>query len=160
MLVGRSLRFRRTLAAAPPFPVKLLRTFTGALFFSALVGGTARSREILISKQNRRGETSPRRFWSRRRDLRLWRRAPVHTTPWCAVCVRSSLFLFFSRKRLAHARPSTLKSRRTSFSIPKNRADKCLLCFLVEATGFEPTTSWSRTKRATKLRYASTAFLL
>ncbi len=27
--------------------------------------------------------------------------------------------------------------------------------FLVEATGFEPTTSWSRTKRATKLRYAS-----
>ena len=29
--------------------------------------------------------------------------------------------------------------------------------FLVEATGFEPTTSWSRTKRATKLRYASIA---
>ena len=28
--------------------------------------------------------------------------------------------------------------------------------YLVEATGFEPTTSWSRTKRATKLRYAST----
>ena len=28
---------------------------------------------------------------------------------------------------------------------------------LVEATGFEPTTSWSRTKRATKLRYASIA---
>ena len=27
--------------------------------------------------------------------------------------------------------------------------------FLVEATGFEPTTFWSRTKRATKLRYAS-----
>ena len=26
---------------------------------------------------------------------------------------------------------------------------------MVEATGFEPTTSWSRTKRATKLRYAS-----
>ena len=26
---------------------------------------------------------------------------------------------------------------------------------LVEATGFEPTTSWSLTKRATKLRYAS-----
>ena len=31
------------------------------------------------------------------------------------------------------------------------------VCFLVEATGFEPTTSWSRTKRATKLRYASIA---
>ena len=26
---------------------------------------------------------------------------------------------------------------------------------LVEATGLEPTTSWSLTKRATKLRYAS-----
>ena len=30
---------------------------------------------------------------------------------------------------------------------------KCL--FLVEATGLEPTTFWSLTKRATKLRYAS-----
>gem|GEM_PF-4999857 len=27
---------------------------------------------------------------------------------------------------------------------------------MVEMTGFEPTTSWSRTKRATKLRYIST----
>ena len=27
---------------------------------------------------------------------------------------------------------------------------------MVEATGFEPAASWSRTKRATKLRYAST----
>ena len=34
------------------------------------------------------------------------------------------------------------------------------LYILVEATGFEPTTSWSRTKRATKLLYASTALLL
>ena len=30
--------------------------------------------------------------------------------------------------------------------------------FLVEATGLEPTTSWSLTKRATKLRYASISF--
>ncbi len=29
------------------------------------------------------------------------------------------------------------------------------MSFLVEATGFEHATSWSRTKRATKLRYAS-----
>ncbi len=28
---------------------------------------------------------------------------------------------------------------------------------VVEETGFEPTTSWSRTKRATKLRYSSDA---
>ena len=34
-----------------------------------------------------------------------------------------------------------------------NLLHKCL--FLVEATGLEPTTSWSLTKRATKLRYAS-----
>ena len=31
------------------------------------------------------------------------------------------------------------------------------MSFLVEATGFEHATSWSRTKRATKLRYASIA---
>ena len=31
------------------------------------------------------------------------------------------------------------------------------IVFLVEVTGFEPTTSWSRTKRATKLRYTSAA---
>ena len=31
---------------------------------------------------------------------------------------------------------------------------------LVEMTGFEPTTSWSRTKRATKLRYISTCNML
>ena len=28
--------------------------------------------------------------------------------------------------------------------------------FMVEVTGFEPATFWSRTKRATKLRYTST----
>ena len=31
--------------------------------------------------------------------------------------------------------------------------------FLVEVTGFEPATFWSRTKRATKLRYTSTWFV-
>ena len=31
--------------------------------------------------------------------------------------------------------------------------------FLVEATGLEPTTFWSLTKRATKLRYASIFFM-
>ena len=39
----------------------------------------------------------------------------------------------------------------------KNRTRKDFLArFLVEVTGFEPATFWSRTKRATKLRYAST----
>ena len=31
----------------------------------------------------------------------------------------------------------------------------CCNGFLVEVAGFEPTTFWSRTKRATKLRYTS-----
>lgn len=35
---------------------------------------------------------------------------------------------------------------------------KCLI--LVEATGLEPTTFWSLTKRATKLRYASICYAL
>ncbi len=36
------------------------------------------------------------------------------------------------------------------------------MCFtlMVEATGLEPTTFWSLTKRATKLRYASIFFML
>ena len=35
----------------------------------------------------------------------------------------------------------------------QKKVHKCLI--LVEATGLEPTTFWSLTKRATKLRYAS-----
>ena len=39
----------------------------------------------------------------------------------------------------------------------KKNPCKCWICkgFLVEVAGFEPTTFWSRTKRATKLRYTS-----
>ena len=37
----------------------------------------------------------------------------------------------------------------------KKRATQNTSLFLVEVTGLEPTTSWSRTKRATKLRYTS-----
>ena len=67
----------------------------------------------------------------------------------------------FARKPLA------LRSRLhpqipSMFVTTKKRADRSRLPFswsrrrdLIEATGFEPTTSWSRTKRATKLRYAS-----
>ena len=35
------------------------------------------------------------------------------------------------------------------------RTSKEVLLFLVEATGLEPTASWSRTKRSTKLSHAS-----
>ena len=37
----------------------------------------------------------------------------------------------------------------------KDRRATCSAAFLVEVTGLEPTTSWSLTKRATKLRYTS-----
>ena len=36
----------------------------------------------------------------------------------------------------------------------KNDTLRCVVLYLVGATGFEPTAFWSRTKRATKLRYA------
>ena len=41
-----------------------------------------------------------------------------------------------------------------SFYTTKERRDNSPL-FMVEVTGLEPTTSWSLTKRATKLRYTS-----
>ncbi len=39
-------------------------------------------------------------------------------------------------------------------------ADSAVRIFVVEVTGLEPTTSWSRTKRATKLRYTSIIFII
>ena len=57
----------------------------------------------------------------------------------------------------------TRHSRRVFFTrrsspdtrIKKLRQHIVVAIFLVEVTGLEPTTSWSRTKRATKLRYTS-----
>ncbi len=61
---------------------------------------------------------------------------------------------------MSDARASTLKSCQYAYPNQKGEQTKCLFALLVEVTGFEPTTSWSRTKRATKLRYTSTAQLL
>ena len=58
---------------------------------------------------------------------------------------------------MSDTRASTLKSRQYAYPNQKDEQTKCLFALLVEVTGFEPTTSWSRTKRATKLRYASIA---
>ena len=58
------------------------------------------------------------------------------------------------------ARAPPRKSRKCAFPNKKGEKTFCLFALLVEVTGFEPTTSWSRTKRATKLRYTSTAQLL
>ena len=56
---------------------------------------------------------------------------------------------------MSDARASTLKSRQYAYPNQKDEQTKCLFALLVEVTGLEPTTSWSRTKRATKLRYTS-----
>ena len=52
------------------------------------------------------------------------------------------------------------KSRRNAETIKNNGQPIGCPLFLVEATGLEPTTFWSLTKRATKLRYASICFIL
>ena len=41
------------------------------------------------------------------------------------------------------------------FSVHKKTSDFSEVSKMVEVTGFEPATFWSRTKRATKLRYTS-----
>ena len=41
------------------------------------------------------------------------------------------------------------------FSVHKKTSDFSEVLKMVEVTGFEPATFWSRTKRATKLRYTS-----
>ena len=93
--------------------------------------------------------------WSRRRDLRLWRRAPVNSPPGCPVCAHPICFRAIraqtARSPLAPPPSNPVDVRNNE----KESRQKPAPFFVVEATGFEPTTSWSRTKRATKLRYAS-----
>ncbi len=70
---------------------------------------------------------SLRGIWSRRRDLRLWRRAPVHSAPRCAVCFPALCFWAAMRKLLTPVRTSTLKSRRNTFN--KKQTGKFLSVF-------------------------------
>ena len=93
--------------------------------------------------------------WSRRRDLRLWRRAPVNSPPGCSVCAHP---ICFRAIRAQTARSPLAPPPSNPVDVRENGKEsrrKSALFPVVEATGFEPTTSWSRTKRATKLRYAS-----
>ena len=93
--------------------------------------------------------------WSRRRDLRLWRRAPGEQPTGCPVCahryVSEAIRAQTARSPLAPPPSNPVDVRNNE----KESRQKPAPFFVVEATGFEPTTSWSRTKRATKLRYAS-----
>ncbi len=131
--------------------------------------------------------------WSRRRDLRLWRRAlvgarrtsrasafgkhhafsacssfsrksfaaqnlcgsPAISPPGCSVCAHP---ICFRAIRAQTARSPLAPPPSNPVDVRENGKEsrrKSALFSVVEATGFEPTTSWSRTKRATKLRYAS-----
>ena len=69
------------------------------------------------------------------------------------ICFRSCAGTLSARARLALDQES---AHPNSVAATKNRRPaKADLRFLVEVTGLEPTTSWSLTKRATKLRYTS-----
>ena len=73
--------------------------------------------------------------------MRLWHRSVATVTVCCFAC------RCFSPPR--HLIPKQLHK------LHKKTAEKNFCGFMVEVTGLEPTTSWSLTKRATKLRYTS-----
>ena len=73
--------------------------------------------------------------------MRLWHRSVTTVTVCCSAC------RCFSPSR--HLIPKQLHKSH------KKTAEKNFCGFMVEVTGLEPTTSWSLTKRATKLRYTS-----
>ena len=110
-------------------------------------------------KQKHRREKSLRCFWSRRRDyLRLY--GQVESRGFYERLDGFATAGVRSREPTAENKASHFQTFRRLWFKPLTtaktpRRQKCHLGVLVEATGFEPTTSWSRTKRATKLRYAS-----
>ena len=177
----RALCFRRILAAAPPLPEKMLRLFSGSPSFrvSALVlrprGGSCPA----LSQKGRRATCSAAFLVEVTGLAPLAARPGAQPTglvqfafPLSAPKLRhANRSLYFglrprapwlrnasaSRHSLlmSDARASTLKSRQLLLKPQKNTAVTIGGIFLVEVTGLEPTTSWSLTKRATKLRYTS-----
>ena len=83
------------------------------------------------------------------------RESSIICLPGCSVCAHPICFRAIraqtARSPLAPPPSNTVDVRENG----KESRRKSALFPVVEATGFEPTTSWSRTKRATKLRYAS-----
>ena len=60
---------------------------------------------------------------------------------------------------MSNKRFNTLQHALKTTKCTKNaRNTERISCILIEVTGFEPATFWSRTKRATKLRYTSLNF--
>ena len=75
--------------------------------------------------------------WSRRRDLRLWRRAPVNSPPGCPVCAHPICFRAIraqtARSPLAPPPSNPVDVRNNE----KESRQKPAPFFVVEATGFE-----------------------
>ena len=170
-------------APAPPFPANLLlcKIFAGALpsahravqvapYFLVFIQFARkplalRSRlhpqipSMFVTTKKRADRSQLPFSWSRRRDYpRLYGQAErrgfyERLDGFADAGVRS-------REPTAENKASHFQTFRRLWFKPLTtaktpRRQKCHLGVLVEATGFEPTTSWSRTKRATKLRYAS-----
>ena len=68
------------------------------------------------------------------------------------------LFAYFLNKRIPHFSPifSPLCQYTPKSAVRFFANCRFIRVSVVEVTGFEPATFWSRTKRATKLRYTST----
>ena len=94
-------------------------------------------------------------------------------TPQNLICSKQRKGIFyFSRKNCRFNKIETEKIRKWSnmwscmiftavFGKEKSLETFCFKTFsVVEATGLEPTTFWSLTKRATKLRYASICYAI
>ena len=72
---------------------------------SALGSGTQEvGSQNLRNNQKRKQAKSCSRFWSRRRDLRLWRRAPVNSAPRCSVAPRPAIFKLFTQTARSRSR--------------------------------------------------------
>ena len=90
--------------------------------------------------------------WSRKISATFWLRAPRFSQILRPIGdVSLALFPRLHIRCMKKAPKTALCAKETK----KNRKPFGFRHFLVEVTGFEPATFWSRTKRATKLRYTS-----
>ncbi len=88
-----------------------------------------------------------------------WRAGAAGFCSFCALSGRKNpLFQTVKGRIKAKSKQDQIKDKQKSDKTQtkrRHRTQTSMPPFLVEATGLEPTTSWSLTKRATKLRYAS-----
>ena len=135
--------------AIPSIPTFWCRCASSCPRSSSFCGRRSALRQTIAVERS--GERARRRRADalRRRVLRYLACFPFDggqvIVSFCGSLFRESTFGFGPKVR-------TSKLGRTAKNRRPAKAD---LRFLVEATGFEPTTFWSLTKRATKLRYAS-----